>query len=184
MVERSHRQLKDSLRARLAGPDWPSHLPWVLLGLHAAPKEDTNISSAELVFGVPLALPGELLPSSELPIQAFLHRLRSCPAPPATRPLMYAQATASVPSSLFTAPFVYIRTGGASSPLAPVYQGPYRVRQRNAKFFPLEVGDRLEAVSVDCLKPHLGPTVVQPAGPPPRGRPHGPNPVSPASTPS
>jgi transposase InsO family protein len=61
MVERSHRQVKDSLRARLAGPDWPSHLLWVLLGLHAAPKEDTNISSAELVFGAPLALPGELL---------------------------------------------------------------------------------------------------------------------------
>ena len=35
-----HRQLKDSLRARLASTDWPSHLPWVLLGLRAAPKED------------------------------------------------------------------------------------------------------------------------------------------------
>jgi transposase InsO family protein len=27
MVERSHRQIKDALRARLAGPDWPLHLP-------------------------------------------------------------------------------------------------------------------------------------------------------------
>ena len=31
MVERSHRQLKDALRACLAGPTWPDHLPWVLL---------------------------------------------------------------------------------------------------------------------------------------------------------
>jgi hypothetical protein len=38
MVERVHRQLKDALRARGAGPAWHSHLPWVLMGLHAAPK--------------------------------------------------------------------------------------------------------------------------------------------------
>ncbi|MFO0002988.1 MAG: DDE-type integrase/transposase/recombinase, partial [bacterium] len=40
MVERCHRRLKDALRARLAGPDWPLHLPWVLMGLRAAPTED------------------------------------------------------------------------------------------------------------------------------------------------
>jgi transposase InsO family protein len=40
MVERAHRQIKDALRARLAGVEWPQHLPWVLLGLRAAPKED------------------------------------------------------------------------------------------------------------------------------------------------
>ena len=42
MVERVHRQLKDALRAREAGADWPDHLPWVLLGLRAAPKETTG----------------------------------------------------------------------------------------------------------------------------------------------
>ena len=49
MVERCHRQLKDALRARTAGSDWPSHLPWVLLGLWAAPKESSGISSTEVV---------------------------------------------------------------------------------------------------------------------------------------
>jgi transposase InsO family protein len=53
MVERVHRQLKDALRARGAGPAWHSHLPWVLLGLRAAPKEDSAVSSAELVTGTP-----------------------------------------------------------------------------------------------------------------------------------
>jgi transposase InsO family protein len=38
-VERFHRRLKESLRARLAGSDWPDHLPWVLLGLRAAPRK-------------------------------------------------------------------------------------------------------------------------------------------------
>ena len=31
MVERLHRRLKDALRARCSGLDWPNHLPWVLL---------------------------------------------------------------------------------------------------------------------------------------------------------
>ncbi len=58
MVERCHRRLKEALRARLAGPDWPLHLPWVLMGLRAAPKEDTRVSAAEIIFGAPLVLPG------------------------------------------------------------------------------------------------------------------------------
>jgi IS30 family transposase len=38
LVERFHMRLKEALKARLAGPAWPSHLPWVMLGLHAAPR--------------------------------------------------------------------------------------------------------------------------------------------------
>jgi transposase InsO family protein len=60
MVECAQRQIKDALHARLAGVEWPQHLPWVLLGLRAAPKEDAAISSAELVFGAALTLPGHL----------------------------------------------------------------------------------------------------------------------------
>jgi hypothetical protein len=44
MVERVHRQIKDALRARGAGPGWHSHLPWVLMGLRAAPKENSAVS--------------------------------------------------------------------------------------------------------------------------------------------
>jgi transposase InsO family protein len=65
MVERSHRQLKDALRARLAGTSWPDHLPWVLLGLRAAPKKESGVSSAELLYGVPLTLLGQFLAVQE-----------------------------------------------------------------------------------------------------------------------
>jgi transposase InsO family protein len=61
LVERVQRQLKDALRAHGAGAAWHSHLPWVLMGLRAAPKEDSAVSSAELVTGTPLMLPGQLL---------------------------------------------------------------------------------------------------------------------------
>jgi transposase InsO family protein len=30
LVERAHRRLKEALKAKLAGINWPSHLPWVL----------------------------------------------------------------------------------------------------------------------------------------------------------
>jgi cleavage and polyadenylation specificity factor subunit 1 len=63
-VKRFHRRRKESLRARLAGSDWPSHLPWVMLGLRAAPREDSGISAAELVYGCPLSLPGQFLTGS------------------------------------------------------------------------------------------------------------------------
>ena len=49
MVERAHRQLKDALRVRTTGGNWASHLPWLLLGMWVAPKEDSNLFSAELV---------------------------------------------------------------------------------------------------------------------------------------
>jgi transposase InsO family protein len=171
MVERSHHQLKDALRARLAGNEWPLHLPWVLLGLRAAPKEDTAVSSAELVFGTSVTLPGQFLDSSEPPAEAFLEQNRIGRPPPPSRPLSYAQMAASPLASLMSAAFVYVRKGGTVPSLAPLYTGPYAVRQRHRKFFVLEVGGGLETVSTDRLKPHLGAAAVTPAVPPPRGRP-------------
>ena len=59
LVERFHRQLKASLKAKLKNNNWVDILPLVLLGLRTAPKEDLNCSSAELVYGTMLRLPGE-----------------------------------------------------------------------------------------------------------------------------
>jgi hypothetical protein len=63
MIERAHRQFKDALRSRAAGDKWTTHLPWILLGLRAAPKDDSNTSSAELVFGCWITVPGQFLDS-------------------------------------------------------------------------------------------------------------------------
>ena len=60
MVERAHRHVKDALRAGEAGAEWPDPLAWVLMGLRATLKESNGVSSAQLVFGQPLTLPGEL----------------------------------------------------------------------------------------------------------------------------
>jgi transposase InsO family protein len=170
MVERAHRQLKDALRARLAGAAWPLHLPWVLLGLRAAPKEDSAVSSAELLYGAPVALPAEFIAAEEPPVESFVEKLRSVQPPP-TRPLTYAQVTAACPPALMAAEYVYVRRGGVVPPLSPLYVGPFRVKERAPKFFKLEIGGREEVVSVDRLKPHLGKAPVAAAEPPARGRP-------------
>jgi hypothetical protein len=44
MVERFHRQLKEALHSHECGTNWAAHLPWVLMGLRAAPKDDSGIS--------------------------------------------------------------------------------------------------------------------------------------------
>ncbi|GFO11984.1 Pol polyprotein [Plakobranchus ocellatus] len=45
MVERFHRTLKAALKARLTGNNWVGELPWVLLGLRTALREDLEYSS-------------------------------------------------------------------------------------------------------------------------------------------
>ena len=67
LVERFHRSMKAALRAGLTDGNWLDKLPWVMLGLRTAPKEDLQSSSAELVFGQPLRVPGDFIPKSTEP---------------------------------------------------------------------------------------------------------------------
>ena len=62
LMERFHRSMKASLKARCQSPSWTSDLHWVMLGLRTMPKEDLGTSPAELVFGSPLTVSGEFKP--------------------------------------------------------------------------------------------------------------------------
>ncbi len=173
LVERFHRQLKDALRARLDNHDWTSHLPWVMLGLRAAPKEDCGITSVEMVYGEALTLPGDFLEASTPPADGFLQQLRERMTrfqPPPTRPVE-AKPFSHQEATLHRADFVYIRRGAAASSLSPLYSGPYSVISRGEKTFHIDIGGRDEVISADRLKPHLGRAPVLPASPPKRGRP-------------
>ena len=78
IVERFHRHLKYALMARLTGPDWFDELPWVLLGSRTVPQENLECSSAEMVYGAPLTVPGDFLPRGQDTddVAQFLPRLR------------------------------------------------------------------------------------------------------------
>jgi hypothetical protein len=75
LVERMHRRLKEALCV-CGGVTWVQDLAWVLLGLHAAPKEDSSVALAELVFGGQLVLPGQFLGAPE-PEPEFYSKLRA-----------------------------------------------------------------------------------------------------------
>ena len=59
----------------MAGYDWVSHLPLGMLGLWTAPKDDSNFSLAEAVYGANLFLPGEFIVHSEFPSKVFLRKV-------------------------------------------------------------------------------------------------------------
>ena len=48
---------------------------------------------------------------------------------------------------------VFILKDGHVAPLAPLYEGPYKVLSCSLKTFQLQVGKRVEVVSVQHLKP-------------------------------
>jgi len=154
IIERAHRQLKDTLRACLAGPDWLNHLPWVLLDLRGAQKEYSALSSAEMQYGTPLSLPGQPPPYvEESPAEAC----NQLPMDQQFIPLCclyYADAMKSPAERLRSSSHVYVRHGGASPPLSALY-----------RFFVLQIGDSTESISVDHLKPHSGPSPVLLAAP-------------------
>jgi hypothetical protein len=165
MIKRAHRQLNDTLQSRLACDKWVSHLPWVLLGLRATPKEDDNVSSAELVSGCLVTVPCQFLNTPELASADFLEGLQATRLLP-TRQWSYAVVTAAPPPALTEADFVYIRKGGSVPPLSPPYDGPLALVEASQKFFTVDIGGRRETVSVAWLKPHTGPSPPSPAAPP------------------
>jgi transposase InsO family protein len=77
MIERFHRRLKATLRARCASPDWVAHLPWLLLSYRSSPHELTNISPAEAVYGVPLVIPAQFPISPDDVSSQFLLKLNN-----------------------------------------------------------------------------------------------------------
>ncbi|XP_076734505.1 LOW QUALITY PROTEIN: uncharacterized protein K02A2.6 [Maylandia zebra] len=169
------RSLKAAFRASLKDGNWVDLLPWVLLGLRSAVKEDLGASPAELVFGQPLRVPGEFLPEnpppcfdpSVLSLNPLLHSLR------VPGPVHHCVPDTFVPKTLETAKFVFVRHDAHRTPLRPLYDGPFRVIEPGQKHFVLDFGGRRETVCVDRLKlAHVLPdSNVVPAQAPRRGRP-------------
>ena len=143
----------------------------------AAPKEDLCISSAELLYSVPLVLPGQLPGVPEPSPAVFRKSSRAAPSHIPARGPSNPKEPQEVPLQLQGASFVYVRHGGAKPPLSRLQ----RAIRRSLKFFVLDLGERHESVSVDRLKPHAGASIFTPAASPRRGRP--PLPLAPPALP-
>jgi Integrase core domain/Integrase zinc binding domain len=176
LVERLHCHLNDAFRARLAGPDWVDHLPWVLLHLRATARDNDGRSPAESVYGTQLVLPGQLLSCPDPP-PAFFNTWSAAvdkfsPASPRHNQSAASPAPAVLWDDLLEARMVLVRCdGGGRLPLSPRYSGPYLVLAHSPHFFKLQIGTREELVSTHRLKPAFTADSTPAAKPPCRGRP-------------
>ncbi|XP_069792839.1 uncharacterized protein, partial [Narcine bancroftii] len=163
LVDHLHRHLTSAVMAQFTGPDWVDELPWVPLGIRSMPKEDQQASSAELVYGAPLALPVEFINVPHNP-QRLLHELLPhlhARLDSFALPLPSRQGTwpSHVPSELLSAEYVFIWWGPPAAPLQRPYEGLYNVVQRSGSTFTLDIGGRRVLFTVDRLKPvDLDPT--------------------------
>ena len=158
-IERFHRQLKNSLRARLDGQkNWLDQLPWVMLGLRSAPNLDTGVSPCVLVYGQSPDLPGQLvLNKAEIQdASQFGESLAKAMASVKfTQPKWHKSATKDsyFPKDLKTSEYVLVRVDAVQPSLRPRYIGPYKVVKRHDKFFVVQFPDKIDSVSVDRLIP-------------------------------
>jgi transposase InsO family protein len=114
MVERLHRRLKDALRARAAtAANWANHVPWVLLSLRTAPREDDGISPAERTYGSPLVVPGQFLIHNEINFEKVQQNVNNIlsknPSLPRHNIPAGQQQPPSLPPELERAPLVLVR---------------------------------------------------------------------------
>jgi transposase InsO family protein len=153
LVERFHRRLKEALQARLAGPDWLTHLPWVLLGIRTAVLLEGGPTPAEAVMGWQPILPEELLSTGESPLEEFLEKIKTDALNP-PRPVLHKNTPLpdALPPDLAVADFVFIRRDSVAPPLTPPYTGPFKVLRRALHTFQVQVGNRTETISTHRLK--------------------------------
>ena len=132
-------------------------LPLVLLGLRSALKEDLECSPSELVYGTTICFPGKFFEtptsSAEQDVSGLLAHL--CSTMAALRPKETTSSTAHHTHACgLTALFVCVCPTRCTPHTPTVHlNGPFRVLQRDAKNFTLDINGRQDTISVDHLKP-------------------------------
>jgi hypothetical protein len=138
-----------------AGNQWTEALPLVLLGIRTAYKEDLKSSVAELVYGEPLRVPGELLmPTTQKVvaspfIQQLRHRMNKLRPTPAVR---HSTRASFVHRDLKDSTHVFLRQDAIRRSLEPPYSGPHRVTARTDKTIKIVVRGRQVTVSAELSR--------------------------------
>ena len=131
LIEHFHRQLKASLKACQNPSHWVDSLPLVLLGVRTALKEDLGCSTAELVYGTTLRLPGEyfcpiqkdsLAGPAEyvVGLREAMQWLKATPTQKQPGPKIH------VSKDLSSTTHVFIRQDAVRKPLQQPYSGPQK----------------------------------------------------------
>lgn len=155
MVERFHRTLKTAIRCHETAR-WTEILPTILLGIRSAWKEDLAATSAELVYGEPVRLPGEFLneSSSNGDTSEYLRAMREHFAQ--LRPIdgtKHGTKKTFMFKDLKTASHVFVRRDSPKCMFEPPYEGPYKVLERGANTIVVETHGKPNTISINRTKP-------------------------------
>lgn len=155
LVERLHRQLKAAITCHLP-ETWTDALPIVMLGLRSVYREDIKATTAELLYGETIRIPGEFLQSyisdSEDPefikiLRRHMSNLRPTPTTQhGTKPTFVYRA-------LENCTHVFVRHDAVKPPLEAAYDGPYEVVSRDPRHYRLLIKGRHVTVSTERIKP-------------------------------
>ncbi|XP_020297970.1 uncharacterized protein LOC109862353 [Pseudomyrmex gracilis] len=155
MVERFHRQLKAAIKCHQT-TTWSEVLPIVLMGIRAAWKEDLQATSAEMVFGEPIRLPGQFLCEQKIDSEPddYIGNLRKAMRNLQPTVKRHGQNPIFLFKDLAATSHVFIRhdatqTGTLRSP----HDGPYKVLNHGEKTFKVKINGRAINISIDRLKP-------------------------------
>lgn len=155
LIERQHRTLKAAIKCH-SDESWLEALPAVLLGMRSSFKEGVQATSAELVYGTTLRLPGEFIESSPItavPTPEYVDKLRLIMH--AIKPVPTVNSTnrnVFVHPALNKCSHVFVRKDAVAPPLTPPYTGPFLVKERGQKVFKLVIKGKDKNVSIDRLK--------------------------------
>ena len=143
-VERAHQTIKNSLKASLLEMGdtyqtaWMSRLPFTLLGKRITYQPDIDASSAELVLGTGLTVPGALVgdpgpPLDKTQIHKLLNTLHQKSARPCKPMSRHSKPEETyMPEEMDRATHVYIKLD-KTTPLSKVYDGPFPIISRPTK---------------------------------------------------
>ncbi|GBN82603.1 hypothetical protein AVEN_131548-1 [Araneus ventricosus] len=135
--------------------NWLNDLPLVLLGIRSSFKPDLATSSAELVYGTTMKLPGEYFSNTPVTtsassfLQMLRHHVLSFRPVPTTH---HGSSAVFVSDDLIKASHVFLRIDRVRKSLEPPHAGPYKVLSRTEKVFTVEIDGKPTTVSIDRLK--------------------------------
>lgn len=155
MIERFHRQLKAAIKSHQT-ERWTEVLPVILMGIRAAWREDLQATSAEMVFGEPIRLPGQFLgegDNTKNNADDVVTRLRRTLSELQPRIRRHGQKNTFVYKDLATTQQVFLRHDTQTGALQPPYDGPYKVLNRDRKTMKIWINGRAVKVSLDRVKP-------------------------------
>ena len=129
------------------------------------PREDTDITSAQAVFGSALALPGQIATDPGTSLDNFMSTIKATLSRSENLSTWHNTAAARIhplelPSALLDASHVQVPWDGHVLPLAPPYDGPYTVLRKATQDFTIQMGAKEEVVSTSRLKTCCMPDMV------------------------